>query len=173
MAADTLFGDYQDNTHVVDDVGDVVKEQGGIDTVRTTLSSYTLPNPFYYSEYYYDAVSGTYQLGDFDNALERLEFAGTGNFHGIGNALSNEIVGGEGNDTLDGGSNDPGEWDTLIGGDGDDYYRVIGSVNIVETAYAGIDTVEYIDMSGHSTNISDNIEKVVYSELARRIWTAG
>jgi hypothetical protein len=65
------------DTYVVDNVGDVVTENAGegTDTVRTSLSSYTL-----------------------GANVENLIFTGSGNLAGTGNALGNGITGGAGND---------------------------------------------------------------------------
>ena len=97
---------------------------GGIDTVRTTLSSYTL-----------------------GAEVERLRFAGVGDFTGTGNELDNRLTGGEGADTLSGGGGDDylvgglGA-DTMTGGDGDDGYHVDDTGDVVmEIANGGIDTL--------------------------------
>ena len=91
--ADQMTGGGGNDTYQVDDAGDVVTEAaaGGIDTVRTTLASYT--------------------LGD---QIEHLQFRGNGDFTGTGNGLANAITGGAGNDMLDGGLGR----DTLRGGAG-------------------------------------------------------
>ncbi|MBU3555746.1 hypothetical protein ICN31_09370, partial [Polynucleobacter sp. UB-Piko-W3] len=87
---------------------------GGIDTIRTTLNSYSL-NP---------ATNGnTGVIGD----IENLEFIGTGNFVGIGNDLNNTLTTGSGNDSLDGGLGD----DTLIGNGGNDTYTMTFGVDSV------------------------------------------
>ncbi|MCE4553518.1 PA14 domain-containing protein [Pelomonas sp. P8] len=100
--ADTLVGGAGDDTYVVDNAGDVITETTGLDSVETSLSSYTL---------------GT--------SLERLVFTDTGAHTGTGNALANFMAGNTGNDTLSGmDGNDViyggGGADTLNGGNGDD-----------------------------------------------------
>ncbi|MFG6487753.1 PA14 domain-containing protein [Roseateles sp. BYS78W] len=100
--ADTMVGAAGDDTYVVDNAGDVITETTGLDSVETSLASYTL---------------GT--------SLERLTFTDTGAHTGTGNALANLIVGNTGNDTLSGlDGNDTlyggGGADTLNGGNGDD-----------------------------------------------------
>src|SRR5690606_39100967 len=77
--SDTLTGGFGDDTYIVSESGDRVVEgaSAGIDLVRTTLGAHTL------------ALN-----------VEMLEYAGTGNFNGTGNALGNSIVGGLGNDVL-------------------------------------------------------------------------
>ena len=79
---DQMTGGSGNDIYQIDDTGDVVIELAGegTDTVRTTLASYT--------------------LGD---DVEHLQFRGTGDFTGAGNALDNAISGGAGNDTLEGG----------------------------------------------------------------------
>ncbi|MFL8990032.1 peroxidase family protein [Pseudomonas sp. QLc11A] len=89
--ADTMAGGVGNDTYEVTDLGDVVTELGGegIDTVWTSLASYTL-----------------------DANVENLFFGGGGNFAGSGNGLANTIVGGAGNDVLTGGGGN----DVMIGG---------------------------------------------------------
>ena len=102
-------------------MGDIVTEAagGGTDTVRTTLSSYTL-----------------------DANVENLTFSGTaGNFAGTGNTLVNTITGGNGANTRDGGKNTTGV-DTLVGGAGNDTYIVRNAGDVTtENNGAGTDTV--------------------------------
>ena len=113
--ADTMRGLGGNDTYFVDNVGDRVIELAnqGYDTIKTTLSSFTLP----------------------DN-VEVLTFIGLGNFSGTGNALANVITGGAGNDRLDGG----GGMDRLVGGAGDDTYIFRGQETITELAGEGRDT---------------------------------
>jgi Ca2+-binding RTX toxin-like protein len=131
--ADNMAGGTQDDTYVVDNIGDVVTEYAGqgTDTVRTMLTSYTL-----------------------GAEVENLTYTGIQSFKGIGNGLDNVITGGIGNDTIDGGKGH----DTLIGGAGDDtYYLRTGGTGsymvgtspnemlyqqqVVEAAGGGRDTV--------------------------------
>jgi serralysin len=96
--ADTMIGGTGNDTYVVDNAGDVVTELAseGSDTVKTTLSSYTL-----------------------DANVENLTFTGAGNFLGTGNTLNNAITGGTGSDTLVGGLGK----DKLTGGAGADIFQ--------------------------------------------------
>jgi Ca2+-binding RTX toxin-like protein len=83
---DVLIGGLGNDVYDVDNAGDGVIEAAGqgVDTVRTTLSSYTL-----------------------GANVEKLLFTGARDFRGTGNGLSNIITGGSGNDRLDGrGGND-------------------------------------------------------------------
>ncbi|MFH3479787.1 M10 family metallopeptidase [Xanthobacter variabilis] len=93
--SDSMTGGAGDDTYYVDSIGDVVVEVAGegFDTVRTTLSRYTL---------------GT--------SVERLIYTGSSSFTGVGNNFSNTITGGRGNDRLWGGGGN----DTLTGGVGAD-----------------------------------------------------
>lgn len=93
--ADAMSGGAGDDTYIVDDAGDTVTELAdeGLDTVQTSLASYT--------------------LGD---NVENLTYTGAGSFSGTGNALANGITGGSGDDTLTGLAGD----DTLTGGLGND-----------------------------------------------------
>jgi Ca2+-binding RTX toxin-like protein len=103
--ADTMIGGLGADLYFVDNAGDIVTETGSdIDTVRTTLQSYTLPKNV--EILYGDAASG---------------------FTGTGNAAANTIYGGIGNDTLDGKSGA----DTMVGGLGDDHYVVDNAGDVV------------------------------------------
>ncbi len=90
---DQMNGGLGNDTYVVDNNGDRIFDTGGIDTVETSLSSYTLASN-----------------------LENLIATGAGNFRGTGNALNNGINGSNGNNTLNG----LGGSDVLTGFDGND-----------------------------------------------------
>jgi hypothetical protein len=117
---DTMTGGAGDDTYVVT-TGDKIIEKsgGGIDTVLSWASSYTLP----------------------DN-VENLKLEGSSNSAGTGNDLGNILTGNGGNNLLDGkGGNDilnggAGN-DTLIGGAGRD----------VLTGGAGNDRFVFTDLS--------------------------
>jgi serralysin len=153
--ADTLIGMAGNDFYDVDNVGDVVIEKfgEGIDTIRTSLTSYTL-GP--------------------DSNVENLTYNGTGNFTGTGNALANAIVGGAGSDILDGGAGDDflsggGGTDTLIGGVGNDFYDVdnVGDV-VVEQAGQGIDTVRTFL---NSYTLGSNVENLIFGGAGNFIGT--
>ncbi|AWK89472.1 beta strand repeat-containing protein [Azospirillum thermophilum] len=145
---DSLIGGAGDDVYIVDSSADIVVEtaNGGIDTVRTSLGSYT--------------------LGETSN-LENLAFIGSGAFTGTGNSLANAIAGGSGNDNLSGGAGndtlDGGAGnDSLIGGVGDDVYIVDSSADIVvEIANGGIDTVR-TSLSGYTLGETSNLENLAY-----------
>lgn len=129
--ADTLIGGGGNDTYIVDSTFDVITEavNGGVDTVRTALSTWTL--------------TGT---------LENLVFTGTGNAAGTGNALANSLTGnvgtdtliaGAGNDTLDGRSGH----DKLNGGSGDDIITG-GAGNDTMTGDIGNDVFTFSALDG-------------------------
>jgi large repetitive protein len=95
----TMAGGTGNDTYLVNNASDVVVEgvNEGIDTVKTTLLTYT---------------SGA--------NVENLTFIGsaTSSFTGTGNALDNTIIGGAGNNTLIGGAGN----DTLTGGGGNNVF---------------------------------------------------
>jgi Ca2+-binding RTX toxin-like protein len=95
--SDMLIGGKGNDTYTVNHSGDRPIEQGseGTDLVKTTLSSFTLAAH-----------------------VEKLSYAGSGNFTGTGNNLHNTIAGGAGNDRLNGSTGN----DTLTGGEGSDAY---------------------------------------------------
>ena len=95
--ADKLIGGAGNDTYVIDNAKDAITEaaNAGIDTVETSLASYTLATN-----------------------LENLAFTGTGAFAGTGNAAVNALTGGAGGDTLDGRAGA----DVLTGGAGNDTF---------------------------------------------------
>lgn len=92
---DRMIGGAGDDTYHVDNKSDVVTEAagGGIDTILTTLSKYTI-----------------------GANVEALVYQGTQDFKGTGNAFDNLISSGSGDDVLVGGAGN----DTLLGGLGKD-----------------------------------------------------
>lgn len=79
---DTMEGGAGNDLYVVNSIGDVIvaeESDGGTDTVRTSLASYTLAEN-----------------------IENLTRSGGGSFSGTGNALDNVIIGGNGANTLTG-----------------------------------------------------------------------
>ncbi len=146
--ADTLVGGLGNDTYIVDNVGDVVTEaaNGGTDTIKTSLTSYSLAS-----------------LAN----VENLTYTGTSAFTGTGNASANVITGGAGNDILDGGAGA----DTLIGGLGDDTYFVdnAGDV-IVENAGEGTDTVK---TALASYTLAANVENLVFTGTGTTATFAG
>ncbi|URK89240.1 hypothetical protein LP421_30425 (plasmid) [Rhizobium sp. RCAM05350] len=72
------------------------------------------------------------------STIENLKLLGSGNISGTGNALTNVIIGNDGNNILNGGPDSV--VDTLIGGKGNDTY-VLGSGSDKVTDTAGTDTI--------------------------------
>ncbi|WP_037086684.1 calcium-binding protein, partial [Neorhizobium vignae] len=140
VGADTLRGGRANDTYTVDNVDDLVIEDvgGGIDLIKTTLTSYSLV-PF--------------------SNVENLTFAGAGNFSAIGNSQKNTIIAGAGNDTLDGGAGA----DTLVGGLGNDIYIVDMATDVVtEAAGAGTDEIR-TSLATYSIAALANIENLTYT----------
>ena len=113
--ADTMTGGPGNDVYVVDNALDTVIELPGegVDTVQTTLTSYTL-----------------------GANVENLTYLGTADFLGIGNALNNILNGGSGSNTLFGLDGA----DTLNGLGGDDFLTA-GNGNDVVNGGAGNDTI--------------------------------
>lgn len=139
--SDQMAGGAGDDIYIVDDARDKVAENAGdgMDTVRTTLSSYTLGNNVERLEYAETGGSvgpvgdelaapdghghggghGMRGLAEGGSAKPGLASASVGQgFAGTGNSIANTIIGGSGDDTLNGGAG----CDTLVGGAGDDKF---------------------------------------------------
>jgi Ca2+-binding RTX toxin-like protein len=119
---DRMEGGFGNDSYVVLDAGDVVVEaaSGGIDEVRTTLSSYTIPAN-----------------------VESVVYIGTGDFHGTGGAAADRFRGGAGNDDIStGGGNDivdlsDGGDDTVDAGAGDDVLFFGGALTAADDLDGG------------------------------------
>ncbi|WP_419827856.1 glycoside hydrolase family 113 [Sphingomonas sp.] len=150
---DTLAGGAGDDLYIVDAPGGAIVEaaNGGLDTVKTSLATYTL------------AAN-----------VENLVYTGTGVATLTGNASDNVITagalggtlsGGAGNDTLNGGNGD----DRLDGGTGDDVMQggagndtyVVDSAGdqVVEAQGKGTDTVL---TTSANTTLASNVENLTY-----------
>ncbi len=131
--ADRMVGGAGNDTYVVDNLADVVVEDvtGGIDTVRSSLASYTL------------AAN-----------VENLVLAGNAS-SGTGNSLDNRLTGNAGNDTLNGGAGT----DTVVleGAHSDYTFGINGQGNVtVSSAAGGTDTlisIERAEIGGTVYNI--------------------
>jgi Ca2+-binding RTX toxin-like protein len=155
QGADTLIGGAGNDTYYVDVAGTAIIEQPGegIDSVRSTLSTYTL-----------------------GASLERLIFTGTGDANLTGNSGDTLIIGGNGNDTLrtmsgfgtviGGAGNDMlfgGGLSTLVGGDGNDsYYWTGAGTSIVEAAGGGTDTLVGNVTGPSSYTLPANVENFAW-----------
>ena len=129
--ADTLIGLGGNDTYIVNNINVNVNEaaSGGIDTISTSLASFTL-------------AAGT------TSEIENLTYTGTVAFTGSGNELNNTITGGIGNDTINGGAGN----DTLIGGLGND--TIDGGLDVdTMTGGAGDDTYTLDNLGDTVTEI--------------------
>jgi Ca2+-binding RTX toxin-like protein len=134
----TLQGGAGDDIYAVQSNSDSVFEfpNEGTDQVQTFLPFYHLsPN------------------------VENLTFIGSTDHSGVGNELSNVIIGNGGSDMLDGGIGAP---DTLIGGAGNDTYIVhnVGDV-VVENPNEGIDTVQVDSLPSYT--LGANVENLTHT----------
>lgn len=140
---DSLAGGIANDTYIVDSLADRVFEGAnqGIDTVRTTLATYTLG-------------ANVENLVGTNGVVHR--FTGNGLANAItGNALADTLTGAAGNDTLDGGAG----IDRLVGGIGDDTYDITTGDVVVEVANQGFDTV--IARQGAAFTLGANLEALV------------
>ncbi|MGL4316710.1 MAG: beta strand repeat-containing protein [Pseudomonas sp.] len=126
--ADRLIGGDGSDLYYVDNAGDVVIETnatsstGGIDTVYSQTTNYTLTA---------NVENGQIRLTSNANL--------TGNNLNnelLGNSANNTLIGGLGNDILNGGAG----IDTLIGGDGSDIYYVDNAADVVNETNASAST---------------------------------
>jgi Ca2+-binding RTX toxin-like protein len=148
--ADYMDGGEGDDTYIVDNIGDIVRDSGSsaFDLVRTTI---------------------TYSLANLP-AIEVLTLAGKAAINGTGNNSNNSIIGNsganklagvagddnltgaEGNDTLDGGVGN----DSMLGGAGNDTFIVDSKLDTAE-GFTGTDTV----FSSVSFTLADDVENLV------------
>jgi Ca2+-binding RTX toxin-like protein len=135
LGVDRMTGGFGDDTYVVDNASDVVTETAGqgSDTIVTSLASFSLSR--------FAAVEAlTYGNGE----------AADLNFPGTGNALVNTIIGGGGNDTLNGGLGA----DLMLGGAGNDTYMVDNAGDRAEDSGGEADRV----LATVSYTLGDGIE---------------
>ena len=148
--ADVMYGGLGNDEYFVDDPADQIIElagEGWRDVVNTSLLTFTLPANF-----------------------EWLIYEGWGRFTGTGNALDNDLRGGDNDDVLRGLEGDDylvgghGS-DILIGGVGNDTYWVgdeeeLAEDQLVEAAGEGIDTV----IASTSFTLPDHVEELILSD---------
>jgi Ca2+-binding RTX toxin-like protein len=151
---DTMSGGADNDTYVVDAAGDTVTEVAGqgVDTVETSLTSYTLgaslDNLTYTGAAAFtgtgNVLNNVIQGGSGANTLNGLDGADTLNGQGGNDLLNggtgNDVLsGGVGNDTLDGGTGN----DAMTGGTGNDIFVVDSLTDAVnEGGGGGTDTVQ-------------------------------
>ncbi|MEE3732363.1 S8 family serine peptidase [Mannheimia haemolytica] len=129
--ADSMSGEFGDDTYIVDNVGDKVLEikDGGYDIVKSSVS---------------------YALS---NYVEEIQLMGNASINATGNSENNRLVGNSGNNRLDGKAG----FDTMIGGLGNDTYIVDSHLDkVIEKTNQGIDTV----ISSVSYTLPENVENV-------------
>lgn len=174
IGADRMVGWGDGNTtYYVDNVGDVVTDDRGVDTIYSSVS---FTAPLRVEEL---RLTGTADLNA-DGGPEATVYGNAGNNHirnvylAYGGAGSDTIeakagggghlYGEDGNDSLVGGSNYDEFYggagrDTMIGRDGDDYYNIgqgDESDVLIEAANGGTDSV----MSGVNWTLGDNFENL-------------
>lgn len=158
---DVMYGGDGDDTYTVNSLTDVVIEavDGGIDTVRSSVVSFTLGDNI--ENLVVTSSSGSTGTG---NLLDNRLTGGIGSDVLLGLGGADTLIGGSGNDTLFGGSGndslDGGAGDDVLSGeDGDDTYTVnsVGDV-IIEDIDGGRDTIR---SSAVSFVLSENIENLV------------
>lgn len=151
-AANTLIGGPGDDVYQSNAVGDTIIELAGegFDTISTSLVSFTMPAN-----------------------TERLNYNGTANFTGVGNASNNIIVGGSGGDVLIGlGGNDrllssiglaaDTAANTLIGGAGDDEYGLYNPGDtVIELNGEGVDSVTVAYFNAYT--LPANVENLSFT----------
>ena len=130
LGADTMNGGAGNDTYIVDDVGDVIIDSAGLDTVRASIA---------------------YTLG---NGLENLELTGNQAISGTGNGLANVLDGSQNaaaNELRGLGGND-----TYIVGAGDTVIEELnGGIDLVKAyvSYVLGDNLENLSLLG-----SDNLD---------------
>jgi Ca2+-binding RTX toxin-like protein len=131
--ADTMLGGFGSDTYVVDNIGDVVSDDGEfrIDTVETSVQFSLVDHP----------------------GIENLTLTGAVNFDVIGNANANRITGNASANHLTGQ-----DGDTLIGGAGNDVLTALGPCTL--DGGAGADTM-FGSARGRDLYIVDNVADVV------------
>ena len=180
--ADAMAGGLGNDTYVVDNIKDTIKEavDEGADTVQSSVNnvlSRNLENLILTGNSningtgnglsntltgnsgsnILDGGAGAVQSRiqyKLGNNLENLILIGTSNIHGTGNALNNTLTGNSGSNILDGGAGA----DTMAGGFGNDTYVVdnIGDT-ITESTNAGTDTVQ----SDIAYTLGNNLENLI------------
>lgn len=139
----TMIGGTGADDYFVDNAQDSVRENsgGGTDEVATTLNFYAL-----------------------GASVENLRFVGTGHFFGTGTAISNVIIGGDGNDVLRGGGGN----DRLVGAIGEDT-AVFGGrrADYVISTVNGITTVTDIN-SADGAEGKDTLNGIEFLQFADR-----
>lgn len=136
-AADTLDGGAGNDIYHIDNIGDIIVDAAGVDTVISKLSAYVL-----------------------GSGLENLQLAAqNGVLNGTGNSLANTLTGNAYNNILNGGTGA----DVMYGAAGNDTYTVDNAFDrVIEAVNAGIDQVN----SAVGFKLGANIEKLLLTGVA-------
>jgi serralysin len=147
--ADTLAGGSGDDRYIITDQNDSVSESAfaGFDTVEIAIS----------------VAGGTYNVGA---NIEGAIITSTVAYNVIGNSLSNFLYGNAASNRIEGGSGNDTLWDrggggdSLMGGVGDDLYYIDSpSTLVVENVFEGQDSVVVrFGSSVGAWTLSSNIE---------------
>lgn len=132
--ADKMAGGLGDDTYFVDNIKDKVTEkvlEGTADTIKTTLSTFSLANI---------------------KEVEHLTYTGTSSTILTGSKIDNHITGSTGNDTLDGGLGN----DTLTGGAGNDNFKFTSKLSTTN-----FDTISDFSSADDTIQLSKKIFKAV------------
>ena len=135
--ADAMHGGFGNDVFIVDNAGDAALEvaDAGVDTVVSSVSFMIAAN------------------------VENFTLSGAANIDATGNELNNTILGGAGDNRLDG----QGGADAMHGGLGNDFFIVDNAGDAaVEVADAGIDTV----LSSISYRLAANVENLTLTGSA-------
>lgn len=147
-ADDVLIGGAGNDTYIIRDGGETITEAsaGGTDLVK---------------------AGATYTLEELAE-VENITLTGTLNINATGNALANTLIGNSGNNILDGGVEEAiAKADKLIGGDGDDTYR-IGAGDVV-TELAGEGDNDTIISTATVAALAANVENLDLSEASTAV----
>ncbi|MEK7779551.1 MAG: calcium-binding protein [Pseudomonadota bacterium] len=172
IGVDTMIGGIGNDTYYVDNVGDVVVENGvsGSDgTADTVIASvsYTLHanvENLTLSGGTLTAINGTGNTQNnriFGSHGKNILDGGAGDDYLNGQAGNDTLISGDGNDTLFGGQGS----DTLIGGTGNDVYNIDNfSDVVVENDNEGVDTVvsdlSFYTLGANIENLTTNYHGV-------------
>jgi Ca2+-binding RTX toxin-like protein/glucose/arabinose dehydrogenase len=162
---DRLDGGLGNDTYIVDNMGDVLLDEGGTDTVIAVSISWTLAPGFENLILQNENDSSVQGIGnELANVLGSpnqgrfVYFEGRGGNDTIfGSAQNDTLLGGDGNDFIDSGAgfdivdggagNDtlrggPGGGDSLTGGAGADHFVIDGDHNSIADFASGVDKLE-------------------------------
>ncbi len=143
-AANQLLGGLGDDTYLVSTSDSVVEEpSSGIDTVQSNADWSLADNIENLT------LTGSIAINGNGNALNNLI---------TGNGNANSLIGGDGDDRLDGRSG----VDSMAGGQGNDSYVITSGDAVIEQVSEGIDTVE----SAATYTLSPNVENLVLTGSA-------